>query len=90
MFDGNDDTDYAQTEVVKPVAAQTTIYYCTSDNGLRVRATASKDAARLGSVKYGEAVEVVEFEGDYARIKYKHSKGDEAWVTGKYLSKTRP
>lgn len=91
MFDGNnDDAAYVKTEVVKPAVAPTTIYYCTSDNGLRVRATPSKDAVRLGSVKYREAVEVVGFEGEYARIKYKHSKGDEAWVTGKYLSRKRP
>ena len=92
MFNGNDNdnTDYSQTEVVEAVPSPTTIYYCTSDNGLRVRATPSKDAVRLGSVKYREAVEVIGFKGDYARIKYAHSNGDEAWVTGKYLSRTRP
>ncbi len=78
-----------KVEPIKTVISTTT-YYCTSKSGLKIRRAPSINAAQLGSLTYGETVEVIEVTGDFAKIKYEHADSGFAWVSSKYISTTRP
>jgi hypothetical protein len=57
---------------------------------LKVREYPSTSAPQLGSLTYGEAAEVYEIEGSFAKIKYDKAESGEAWVSSKYISQTPP
>lgn len=78
-----------KVEPIKTVISTTT-YYCTSKSGLKVRNSPSVNASQLGSLTYGEAVEVIDITGEFAKIKYEHANGQEAWVSSKYITTTKP
>ena len=86
---GYDDVYDPITEEVE-VVVPTTTYYCTSKKGLKVREYPSTSAPQLGSLTYGEATEVYEIEGSFAKIKYDKAESGEAWVSSKYISQTPP
>ena len=77
-------------KVVQTTTVQKTIYYCTATSGVNVRYTPSSNSTIVGKLKYGEAVEVLEKGTSFTKISYKHSRGETAWVSTKYLSATKP
>ena len=77
-------------KVVQTTTVQKTIYYCTATSGVNVRYTPSSNSTIVGKLKYGEAVEVLEKGTNFTKISYKHSRGETAWVSTKYLSATKP
>lgn len=77
-------------KVVQTTTVQKTIYYCTATSGVNVRYTPSSNSTIVGKLKYGEAVEVLEKGTSFTKISYKHSRGEIAWVSTKYLSATKP
>ena len=86
---GIDAIEESITEEVE-VVVPTTTYYCTSKKGLKVREFPSTSAPQLGSLTYGEATEVYEIDGSFAKIKYDKAESGEAWVSSKYISQTPP
>ncbi|MBQ5627611.1 MAG: SH3 domain-containing protein, partial [Bacteroidaceae bacterium] len=91
VFMSNRDTDAGEEQrIIEEVTVPTTTYYCTSKKGLKVREYPSTSAPQLGSLTYGEATEVYEIEGSFAKIKYDKAESGEAWVSSKYISQTPP
>lgn len=86
-----DNSLYGKVEAA-PVeqVVQTTSYYCISRSGLKVRNAPSTSAPQLGSLVYGEAVEVIQIVGEFAKIKYEQAEKEYAWVSRNYISRTMP
>lgn len=84
--------DFTKNEKIAPIepVIQTTTYYCTSKSGLKVRNAPSTNSSQLGSLTYGESVEVIEITGEFAKIKYEHANSKQAWVSSKYISTAKP
>lgn len=85
-----EDRTYAQPTVQTMTVEQTTTYYCTANSGLKVRSTPATSASVVGQLKYGKAVEVYQRGDSFSKIKFKHAKGETAWVSSKYISTTKP
>lgn len=51
---------------------------------LNVRDYPRTDATRLGTLKKGAKIKILQLNGDWCRINY---KGSEGWIASKYLSK---
>lgn len=77
-------------KVVQSTTIQKTIYYCTATSGVNVRYTPASNSTIVGKLKHGQAVEVLEHGTSFTKISYKHSRGETAWVSTKYLSPTKP
>lgn len=71
-----------KTEMVVP---ETLPYICTAKSGVNVRQSPSSSAAQVGALLYGQQIEVYETNGDFARIKFDHKNGNDAWVSSKYI-----
>lgn len=85
----NSSRDKVEATPVEQVV-QTTTYYCISKSGLKVRNAPSTSAPQLGSLVYGEAVEVIQIVGEFAKIKYEQAEKEYAWVSRNYISRTMP
>ena len=83
-------SDRQDSSTVKTTTISNKIYYCTATSGLNVRYTPSTNSKVVGKLKHGEAVEVLEKGTSFTKISYKHSRGETAWVSTKYLSATKP
>lgn len=70
-----------KTETAAP---QTTLYYCTARSSLNVRSAPDLNAEVVGSLKFGDAVEVYGMANGFAKIKY---NGAEAYASADYLKK---
>lgn len=57
-------------------------YYVTAESGLNVRATPSSNGKVIGKLQHYDDVEVIAFDGDWAKIKYKDK---EAYVSAEYI-----
>lgn len=77
-------------KVVQTTTVQKTICYCTASSGVNVRYTPASNSTIVGKLKHGQAVEVLEHGTSFTKISYKHSRGETAWVSSKYLSTTKP
>lgn len=80
----------ATKKVTQPTIVSKTIYYCTAKSGVNVRYASTSNSTIVGKLRHGEAVEVLENGTNFTKISYRHSKGETAWVSTKYLSPTKP
>ena len=68
--------------------AQTEQLYVIEQLTVSVNATADGSGDRVGQIKSGDRVEVLEHSGDQARVKI--PTGEEGWVRSSYLSASKP
>ena len=91
IYKAVEDRAYTQPTVqTTQVKIATTTYYCTASSGVNVRSTPSTSSSIVGKLKHGQAVEVYQLGESFSKIKFKHAKGETAWVSSKYLSTTKP
>lgn len=90
LSDVNNSATPTTKKVVQSTTFQKTIHYCTATSGVNVRYTPASNSTIVGKLKHGQAVEVLEKGTSFTKISYKHSMGETAWVSTKYLSPTKP
>ena len=67
------------------VGLGTMYVYTANGKTLNVRSTPETGDNLVGSLRYGEAVSVVGFEGSWARIRFAGVPGGTAWVQSRFL-----
>ena len=72
------------------VGLGTMYVYTANGKTLNVRSTPETGDNLVGSLRYGEAVSVVGFEGSWARIRFAGVPGGTAWVQSRFLQWYKP
>ena len=75
----------ASTYITMEQAKLTTTYVCTARPSLKVRRNPTHKSDQIGSIMYGEEIEVIDFVRGFAHFKY-HG-GEDAYASQNYLRK---